>query len=92
MERADAREIIVDETVGMAVGLLGCGLHPICLALGFLIFRTLDVLKPFPISWVERRLSGPVAVVGDDVLAGMGTLVGLRVLESLIPSLKGITG
>ena len=47
-------------------------------ALGFLIFRTLDILKPPPIRWFTAGDSGDLEVVVDDVLAGM---MGRVVLE-----------
>jgi len=44
-------------------------------------FRLLDIFKPWPIGWVERRMRGAIAVVGDDVVAGAiagGLLWGLH--------------
>lgn len=92
MDEMDPKEIILDEAVGMILGLLGAGLNPFLLVAGFAIFRTLDVLKPFPIRWVERRFSGSVSIVGDDLLAGIGTLVGLGALERALPSLRDFPG
>ena len=36
----------------------------------FLLFRLLDVRKPWPISWADRQ-KGPTGVMLDDVLAGL---------------------
>lgn len=36
----------------------------------FLLFRLLDIWKPWPISWADRR-RGPTGVMLDDVLAGL---------------------
>jgi phosphatidylglycerophosphatase A len=35
------------------------------------VFRCLDIVKPFPIRWLERRLSGGFGIVADDILAGL---------------------
>jgi phosphatidylglycerophosphatase A len=52
--------------------------------LGFIIFRFLDILKPFPIGTLEKRFTGGLGVVIDDVVAGiLGNLI-LRIL-SLLP-------
>ena len=43
---------------------------------GFIIFRVLDILKPFPIRTLEKRIGGGSGVVLDDVLAGVyGNLI-----------------
>ncbi|MBI4040894.1 MAG: phosphatidylglycerophosphatase A, partial [Deltaproteobacteria bacterium] len=39
--------------------------------IGFILFRFFDILKPFPISWVEKKLTGGMGVVMDDVVAGV---------------------
>jgi len=46
------------------------------IALGFAVFRALDILKPWPISWVDRKIHGGIGVMGDDAVAGlMGAVV-----------------
>jgi phosphatidylglycerophosphatase A len=43
---------------------------------GFIIFRTFDILKPFPIRFLEKKVAGGSGVVLDDVLAGLyGNLI-----------------
>jgi phosphatidylglycerophosphatase A len=62
--------IVIDEIAGQWIALLG--LHhptPRGLVAGFLLFRLLDIVKPGPVGWADRR-SGPVAIMADDVLAG----------------------
>ncbi|MCZ6600059.1 MAG: phosphatidylglycerophosphatase A, partial [Acidobacteria bacterium] len=50
-------------------------LHWQTIAAGFLIFRILDVAKPFPARRLER-LSGGTGVVLDDVMVGLyGNLI-----------------
>ena len=46
---------------------------------GFVIFRLLDILKPFPIGWLERRVKGGAGIVADDVAAGVLTNILLQV-------------
>lgn len=77
--RSDPGAIVWDEVVGMAITLgiaasWGSGfdsLPPLSLLAGFGLFRILDILKPWPIRWLERRLGGGLGVMADDVLAGV---------------------
>ncbi|NKQ11082.1 MULTISPECIES: phosphatidylglycerophosphatase A [unclassified Pseudomonas] len=41
------------------------------LLLGFVVFRLLDILKPWPISWVDRQIHGGLGIMLDDILAGL---------------------
>ncbi len=72
--------IVIDETAGLMVTLIGLPFNIISVGSGFLIFRFLDVWKPYPIRFVENKLSGGAGIVMDDVAAGIcGNLV-LRVM------------
>jgi phosphatidylglycerophosphatase A len=37
----------------------------------FVVFRLLDIWKPGPIGWAERRFKGGFGVMADDLLAGL---------------------
>ena len=66
----DPRTIVVDEVAGMLVALVG---HPrnVLWVLGlFLLFRVMDIWKPFPIRQLQG-LPGGWGVVSDDLLAGL---------------------
>ena len=67
----DPGAIVVDEVVGMMVSLLGHPLSwPVVLG-GLALFRLFDILKPFPVGWLDKRLKGGVGIVADDVAAGI---------------------
>lgn len=62
--------VVIDEVAGQWTALLGLSRPaPLGLAAGFALFRLLDVAKPGPVGWADRR-SGPVGVMADDVIAG----------------------
>jgi phosphatidylglycerophosphatase A len=43
---------------------------------GFVTFRVLDVWKPGPVGWAERRFGGGLGVMLDDLVAGaLGALL-----------------
>lgn len=62
---------------------------PIYLGLGFLLFRLFDIVKPWPISWADRRVKGGFGVMFDDILAAIpaGTLLSIAFIFS--PLLTG---
>ena len=68
--RTDHPAIVVDEVVGLLITLAGAPVTWQYAAAGFIIFRVLDILKPFPIRWFGRGTGG-LAVVADDVAAGV---------------------
>jgi len=39
--------------------------------LGFVLFRLFDILKPWPISWLDKKVSGGFGIMIDDVIAGL---------------------
>ena len=75
--RTDHPAIVVDEVVGLLITLAGIPPTWTAAALGFIVFRTLDIFKPGPI----RRFgagSGGLEVMADDVAAG---IIGRVIME-----------
>jgi phosphatidylglycerophosphatase A len=75
--------IVIDEVAGMMVTLAGLPFDVLTVLSGFVVFRILDIIKPFPIRTAERHLSGGTGVVLDDVVAGLMANVLLRVIWTL---------
>jgi phosphatidylglycerophosphatase A len=76
LEKKDAGEIVIDEIVGIVVTFVGLPFNLKTVIAGFIIFRTFDILKPFPIRFLEKKVAGGSGVVLDDVLAGLyGNLI-----------------
>ncbi|MEQ8441783.1 MAG: phosphatidylglycerophosphatase A [Alphaproteobacteria bacterium] len=76
----DASEIVVDEVVGVWLTLSIVPVDWLHYAIGFAAFRLFDIIKPWPIRWVDRRVSGGFGVMLDDVLAAiyaMATVYGI---------------
>ena len=76
--KTDHPAIVLDEAVGMLVALAGAPPRWQWVFLGFVLFRAFDILKPFPIKYLEG-LPGGLGVVMDDVAAGVMAWVVLRV-------------
>jgi phosphatidylglycerophosphatase A len=81
--------IVWDEFAGLWICLWAVPPGLFSVALGFLIFRVLDIAKPWPISWCDRRVGGGLGIMLDDVLAG---LLGCGLLHLLLAWFPAISG
>ena len=77
----DTGRIVIDEVAGYLVTmtLVDRGRWA-PLAVGFVVFRALDIVKPPPIRWLDRHVEGGFGVVIDDVAAGV---VGMLIMLAL---------
>ncbi len=71
MGEKDPGSIVIDEIAGMAVTLLGHPFTPGYAVAGFFIFRFFDILKPWPIRFLDKKIPGGIGIVVDDVAAGV---------------------
>ena len=69
--RHDRPEVVIDEIVGFMVTMTLIPQTAITLLTGFILFRILDMVKPFPISYFDKHVSGGYGVVMDDLVAGL---------------------
>ncbi|HFE48724.1 MAG TPA: phosphatidylglycerophosphatase A [Chromatiaceae bacterium] len=72
--------IVWDEIVGLLVTLFGAPFEVSVVLVGFVLFRIFDILKPWPIGWLDRRVSGGFGIMIDDVLAGVFAAAILQLL------------
>ena len=63
--------IVWDEFVGFWIVMPFVPQGPWSLALGFLLFRFFDVIKPWPISLLDKKIGGGLGIMLDDVIAGI---------------------
>lgn len=62
--------IVWDEVAGYLVTMAGLPLGWEWVIGGFALFRLFDVIKPWPISWLDRRVGGGLGIMLDDLAAG----------------------
>ena len=96
-ENKDPGEIIIDEFIGQAIPIylyeISHGtektiyqaliIYTVC----FVLFRFFDILKPFPVSYFDKKHKNSFGVVMDDVCAGLYVVLSLicfMILKSLI--------
>jgi phosphatidylglycerophosphatase A len=81
----DPPAIVIDEVVGQWVPLALLPLDPLIYALGFLLFRVLDILKPWPANFIDRAVTGGFGVMLDDVVAGVYAGGALWLIAAWLP-------
>jgi phosphatidylglycerophosphatase A len=85
----DPSAVVGDEVVGFLVAMIAAPAGLIWIIAGFLLFRLLDITKPWPIS-AAQRLPGGLGIVLDDVVAGAMTFIVLQGLHEMVEaSLRG---
>lgn len=67
----DPSKVIIDEILGFMVAFFLIPFTLINVIIVFLLFRFFDILKPFPISYLDKRVRGGVGIVLDDAVAGI---------------------
>ena len=72
--------IVWDEIVGYLVTMTFAPTGWLWVLAGFLLFRFFDVLKPWPIRWLDRRVGGGFGIMVDDLLAGIAAAAVLQLL------------
>ena len=63
----------------IALGLLPDQIYGVLMA--FTLFRLFDVVKPWPIGWLDERLPGGLGIMVDDVVAGFMALASLWAID-----------
>lgn len=73
--RADPQEVVIDEVLGILLTFLFIPISMKSLVAGFLLFRLLDIWKPFPIRLIERAPNGWGIMLDDAAAAVYANLV-----------------
>ncbi|MBS9777259.1 MAG: phosphatidylglycerophosphatase A [Gammaproteobacteria bacterium] len=63
--------IVIDEIVGVLITLFFFDPTWVTLLLGFFWFRVFDIIKPWPIKWIDQHVHGGLGIMLDDILAGV---------------------
>jgi phosphatidylglycerophosphatase A len=83
--KKDDQRIVIDEIIGFLITMLWIPKTTRFIIIGFILFRFFDILKPFPIRRLERRLKGGYGVVLDDVAAGVYANIILHLIGRIYP-------
>ena len=66
--------IVADEFAGMFISVLFYPQDFRWCFLAFVLFRLFDIIKPFPVSWADKKIKGATGVMLDDILAAFFVL------------------
>ena len=80
----DPSAVVFDEVIGMLITMALLPLTPLGALVAFLLFRVLDVIKPWPASRFEQ-LHGGLGIMADDGMAGVYGHLVLRGLIAVSP-------
>jgi phosphatidylglycerophosphatase A len=67
----DFSGIVWDEVAGYLITMWLVPFSWKALLLGFVLFRIFDILKPWPIRWIDQKVQGGLGIMLDDVVAGI---------------------
>lgn len=76
----DHNSIVWDEFVGVWITLFCAPAGFVWLALGFILFRFFDILKPWPVGWADKKVEGGLGIMLDDIIAGIMAAIVLQIL------------
>jgi len=72
----DHGSIVWDEFVGFWITM---AIAPVAswewVLTGFVLFRFFDMVKPWPISWLDKHVHGGLGIMVDDILAGFMAMI-----------------
>ncbi|MGR8931197.1 MAG: phosphatidylglycerophosphatase A family protein [Gammaproteobacteria bacterium] len=83
LEVHDYGGIVWDEIAGLLLTMYFVPFSWLNLLFGFALFRIFDILKPWPIKWVDQNVQGGYGIMLDDLIAGLFSGVLLIIWISL---------
>lgn len=78
--KKDPGSVVADEIVGYAVAIFTLPFTPVTVILAFILFRFFDILKPFPVSYLDKHIGGGLGIVLDDLAAGVMAAIVLNII------------
>ena len=84
----DPQEIVIDEFVGQILPLIAIPIYETLYPLpkvyyviaAFILFRFFDIIKPFPINYVDDNTKNTLGIMLDDIIAGFFTVIILTII------------
>ena len=86
MQVHDHGSIVWDEVAGMFITFLFVPITAPSLLAGFVLFRIFDILKPWPIGPIDKRLHGGTGIMLDDIVAGAMACACLHIMMIVWPA------
>lgn len=77
--------IVWDEIAGFLITAAALPVTGMTAILAFALFRFFDILKPWPISWIDKNMGGGNGIMADDLAAGIIAAIILQLLNNNFP-------
>jgi phosphatidylglycerophosphatase A len=74
-QKSDPKQVVIDEVVGIGLPFLVINNNIFEMILAFVLFRFFDIIKPWPINYVEKRFPDKWGIMLDDVVAGLFAMI-----------------
>ena len=79
----DRSEIIIDEFIGQILVLIFLEINILNALYAFLLFRFFDIIKFYPANYIDKKYSGCIGIVLDDIVAAIQALLIIFLLKQL---------
>lgn len=81
----DHGSIVWDEFVGFWITMaVAPSLNWHWIVTGFVLFRAFDMIKPWPISWLDKKVKGGFGIMIDDIIAGFLAMIVLWIIGVML--------
>ena len=80
-KQKDPKEIVIDEYIGQMIPLIACGNNIYLILVAFISFRFFDITKIYPANIFDKKIEGPLGVIGDDIIAGIYSLMIIFIIK-----------
>ena len=80
-KQEDPKEIVIDEYIGQMIPLIACGNNIYLILVAFISFRFFDITKIYPANIFDKKIEGPLGVIGDDIIAGIYSLMIIFIIK-----------
>ena len=77
--------IVWDEIAGFLLTMVLVPVTPLWCLAGFVLFRLFDIVKPWPIGWLDRKVKGGTGIMVDDLVAAIYAALCLQALLWVLP-------
>ena len=80
----DPPAVVIDEIAGFLVTMITFSPDWKYIIPGFILFRIMDIVKPYPANWINDNVHGGPGIVLDDVVAGVYANLVLQIVRLLV--------
>lgn len=81
LKKDDPSAVVWDEIVGYLVAMMLAPSGWTWMLQGFVLFRFFDIVKPWPVSWADKKLHGGLGIMLDDLVAGIYVVLAMEVIS-----------